>query len=76
MQYRIYEIRREKFDVLLNNLGFTSRMKKALVMRYESNCCHTRPQVSFTYCISEQGLMKAEKKILNAHKEFSDVYGD
>ena len=76
MQYRIDEIRREKFDVLLNHLGFTSRMKKSLIMRYESDCSYTRSIVSFTHNVTEHGLMKAEKKVLKAHEEFNNVYSD
>ena len=76
MQYRIYEIRREKFDVLLSNLGFTSRMKEALVMRYESDCTYRRSVVSVRHDVSEHGLMKAEKKILKAHEEVTKAYGN
>ena len=74
MKYRIWEIKQECFDVLLNHVGFNEKMKDALRDRYESNCCLSRPIVCALHRVSEHGLMKAEKKVLKAHEEIYDVY--
>ena len=76
MKYRLWEVRQKEFNALLKNLGFTNKMKKALTVRYESNCQLSRPSTAMLNDITEHGLMKAEKKLLKAHEEFSEVYGN
>ena len=75
MKYSIWEIRQECFDVLLNHLGITERMKGALRDRYNQNCAESRELVGIVNSVSPHGLMKAEKKLLKAHEEIINVYG-
>lgn len=75
MKYSIWEIRQECFDVLINHLGYSERMKGALRDRYNENCSFPRNVTCITNDVSEHGLMKAEKKLLKAHSEIIEVYG-
>lgn len=75
MKYRIWEIRQDCFDTLLNHVGFSERMKGALRDRYNENCILPRNITCIVNNVTEQGLMKAEKKLLKAHKEIMKVYG-
>lgn len=74
MRYRLWEIRQTQFDVLVEHLGFTERMKEALRSRYKDECAYSRALVCDVHDVSEHGLMKAEKKILKAHEEITKVY--
>lgn len=74
MKHRLYEIPPRHFRVLIKHLGFTTKMVNALTLRYESDCSHSRPSVCFVNGVSEHGLMKAEKRVLTAHKDFLNVY--
>lgn len=76
MRYRLWEIRENQFKTLVENLGFTSKMKQALIKRYNEECAYPRSLTCITYDVSEHGLMKAEKKILNVHTEIVKAYGD
>lgn len=75
MRHRIWEIRQECFNVLLNHLGFSERMKGALQERYDENCSLPRSITCIVNNVTEQGLFKAEKKVLKAHEEIIKVYG-
>ena len=75
MKHRIWEIRQECFDVLLNHLGLSERMKGALRDRYNENCSFPRGITCIVNSVSEQGLLKAEKKVLKAHDEIIKIYG-
>lgn len=75
MRYRLWEVRQEQFDALVDELGFTGRMKDALTSRYRDQCAYPRSLVCETHDVTEHGLMKAEKKILRAHEKFTEVYG-
>ncbi|AUR81349.1 hypothetical protein NVP1072O_04 [Vibrio phage 1.072.O._10N.286.48.A12] len=73
MIMRTWEIRENKFNLLVKHLGFTSRMVEALKLRYHDNH-RSRSSVAGKFNLTEHGIMKAEKQLLAAHKEFSEVY--
>lgn len=71
---RIYEIPEPKFHVLLRHMHLTDDMRKALRIRYDSMNSYSRNSVTLQTSVSEVGLMKAEKRVIKAHQEFSEVY--
>ncbi|CAH9016504.1 conserved hypothetical protein, partial [Vibrio phage 393E50-1] len=69
---RTWEIQETKFNLLVKHLGFTSRMIEALTLRYNENW-RSRSSVAGKFKLTEHGIMKAEKQLLAAHKEFGEV---
>lgn len=74
MQMRTWEIQDTKFNLLLKHLSVTARMRDALTLRYRENW-RSRSSVAGKFDLTEHGIMKAEKQLLEAHREFEEVYG-
>lgn len=75
MKHRIWSMQREHFDLLIKHLALTKVMKEALVCRYE-NEWKTRSAVAGKFKLSVHGIMKAEKQMLEAHKDFMEHYAN
>lgn len=74
VKMRLWSIPEDKFDCLVTRLPFTDRMREALRVRYRDNW-RSRSSVAGNYNLSEHGIMKAEKTLIEAHNEFERVYG-
>ena len=75
VKMRLWSIPDHKFQLLLKRLPFTDRMREALTLRYTDDW-RSRSSVAGRFDLSEHGVMKAEKSLIEAHTEFEKVYGN
>lgn len=75
VKMRLWSIPDHKFQLLLKHLAFTGRMREALLLRYRDDW-RSRSSVAGRFELSEHGIMKAEKSLIEAYNEFEKVYGN
>lgn len=75
VKMRLWSIPEKHFNLLVKRLPMTDRMMTALTFRYHQPH-RSRSSVAGRFELSEHGIMKAEKMVIEAHKEFGEVYGD
>ena len=74
MKTRIWELKKERFDLLLQILPVTKRMASALTERYEHDW-KSRSSVAGKFDLTEHGIMKAEKLLLATNAKLEVAYG-
>lgn len=74
VKMRLWSIPEQKFNLLLKRLPITERMVEALELRYHQPH-RSRSSIAGKFDLSEHGIMKAEKMVIESHGEFEETYG-